>query len=156
MSVTVRPTRADERPHLRALLDEYLVELSRYGDVSLTYPWFDAYWQAGEWRWPYLIEDGEQATLGFALVNTHAPQGLTADYAMGEFYIVPSARRRGVGHEAAAATFGQHPGSWALSVMNGNVAAQRFWPAAIAAAGAQDVEQVTAPEGVAYRFVIAR
>lgn len=154
MGVTVRPARADERSRLRTLLDEYLAELSRYGDVDLSYPWFDAYWQTGEARWPYVIE-GAGSIVGFALVNTHAPGGLVADCAMAEFYIVPSARRLGVGHEAAAATFTQHPGTWALSVMGGNAAAQGFWPAAIAAAGASDIERVTTSDGVAYRFVIA-
>ncbi len=137
------------------MLDEYLVELSQYGDVDLAYPWFDAYWRGGQERWPYLIEGGDQATLGFALVNTHPPVGLTTDYAMAEFYVVPSARRLRVGHEAAAATFRLHLGRWALSVMVGNGAAQRFWPAAIAAAGARNIEHVITPDGDAYRFVIA-
>jgi predicted acetyltransferase len=154
MGVTVRPARADERPRLWVLLAEYLVELSRYGEVDRSYPWFDAYWKPGEARWPYVIENGTH-TIGLALVNTHAPDGMVADYAMAEFYIVPSARRLGWGHRAAAATFRQHPGRWALSVMSSNAAARHFWPAAIAASGAREIEQVTVSDGVAFRFQIA-
>jgi predicted acetyltransferase len=139
---------------LRALLDEYLAELSAYGEVNLSYPWLDAYWQLVEARWPYLIEGDDGAVQGFALVNTYAPDGLSSDFAMAEFYIVPSARRLGIGHLAAAATFRHHPGTWSLSVLRDNAAAQRFWPVAIAAAGARDIERVDVPDGVAYHFVI--
>lgn len=154
MSISVRPALATDRSTVRALLDSYLRELSAYGEVDPAYPWFDAYWQAEEARWPYVIEDGHRSTIGFALVNTHAPAGLPAEYAMAEFYIAPSARRSGSGVEAAVLTFRCHPGIWALAIMGGNRAALSFWPAAIAAAGAREIEQAIIEGGIAYRFGI--
>jgi predicted acetyltransferase len=36
-------------------MQDYLAELSRYGEVNAAYPHFDAYWSEDD-RWPYLIE----------------------------------------------------------------------------------------------------
>jgi predicted acetyltransferase len=150
--VSLRPASVADRPILRAFLDQYLEELSSFGDVDLAYPWFDAYWQPGEARWPYVIEDAHRDAVGFVLVNTHVPQGLSADFAIAEFFIAPAARGHGSGLQAAAATFRRHPGVWALAVLPRNAAALRFWPAAFAAAGATEIEQTAHPEEVWFRF----
>lgn len=153
--MSLRPASVADRPTLRALLDRYLEELSSYGDVNLAYPWFDAYWQLGEGRWPYLIDDANRDAIGFVLVNTHAPKGLSADFAMAEFFIVASARRHGSGSQAAAAAFRRHPGVWVLAVMPRNAAGLRFWPAVLATAGASEIERTTRPDEVRFRFRIA-
>lgn len=153
MTVSVRLALGVDRPRTRALLDDYLAELSRYGKVNRAYPWFDAYWQTGEPRWPYLIEHAD-GIAGFAFVNTHAPAGVDASYAMAEFYITPTARRHGTGRTAAAVIFQRHPGIWAVSIMRRNKRALGFWPRAIAEAGAGDVEPVDVGEDLVYRFLI--
>jgi len=150
--LTIRPARAEERRLLRELLDDYLLELSRYGEVDRRYAWFDAYWQPAEARWAYLAEAGNGRPVGFALVNTHAPSGEPADFSMAEFYIVPAVRRSGIGRESARSVFSRHPGTWELSAMHGNAGALRFWRSAIAGAGAGDL-RVSEREGATiFRF----
>lgn len=142
-----------EKPVLRQLLGDCLVELGRYGEVDLAYPYFDAYWEAGEHRWPYLIRLGGR-TVGFAFVNTWSPSGRGTDFAMAEFYVVPAARRSGVGRAAATDIIRRHAGQWELGIMAMNAPARRFWPAAIAAAGASALERVNIAGDTIYRFRI--
>ncbi|HEY9012515.1 MAG TPA: GNAT family N-acetyltransferase [Devosia sp.] len=124
-----------------------------FGEVDHAYPWLDAYWRAGEARWPYLIDRGG-ALAGFALVNTHAPSGEPVDHAMAEFYVQPADRRGGVGREAAIAVLRRHPGAWELSAMRANETALRFWPAALQAAGAAGLRIFDRDDVRIFRFVI--
>ncbi|MBI1187026.1 MAG: GNAT family N-acetyltransferase [Alphaproteobacteria bacterium] len=79
---------------------------------------------------------------GFALVNRHAHSGLPLDYSVAEFFVVRKHRRAGVGSAAAALLFAARPGFWEAAVTEKNVAAGRFWRAAIEGAGARDIEIV--------------
>ncbi len=140
-----------DRPLMRGLLDQCLSELAQWGEVDFAYPYFDAYWDPLERRWPYLLQRGGEVC-GFALVNAVSPSGRGTDFAMAEFYIAPLARRRGMGREAASHVFLMHAGLWELGILARNEPAQRFWPGAIALAGAHHVERIDADGETIYRF----
>lgn len=153
MRLAIARAEAGQKPVLRRLLADYLRELSAYGEVDPAYPYLDAYWDPRERRWPYLLWRGD-AVAGFALVNNHAPSGLVTDFAMAEFYVAPEARGSGSGREAAVAIFRLHPGVWELGIMAPNVLAQRFWPKAIAASGAEALQRIEGAMETIYRFKI--
>ena len=46
---------------------------------------------------------------------------------MSEFFILRKHRRRGVGRQAAAAVFSQHPGTWEVAIARKNLQAISFW-----------------------------
>ena len=143
----------EEKSLLRGLFDNYLSELDMYGDVDAAYSYFDAYWEADERRWPYLIRQGHEI-VGFALVSTWSPSGKGTDFSIAEFYIMPKARQSGVGREAAKSVFQRHAGLWELSIMSLNKPAKRFWPKAIEASQASAIEQIEAEGETIYRFTI--
>jgi predicted acetyltransferase len=150
MSISVTLAPANEKPRLRDILTDYLAELSRYGEVSVDYPFFDSYWHDND-RWPYMIEaDGQLA--GFALVNTWSPSQRGTDFAVAEFYILPDFRRAGVGRRAFAALLHKHRGVWELSVVSKNEAAKAFWQRTIANAGVTVMDRLTIEDEVVYRF----
>jgi predicted acetyltransferase len=150
MSISVTLVPADEKLRLRDVLRDYLAELSRYGEVSDDYPFFDAYWQDDD-RWPYMIEaDGQ--LIGFALVNTWSPSQQGTDFALAEFYILPDFRHAGVGRRAFAALLDKHRGVWELSVMPQNEAAKTFWQRTIAAANVEMVKCFIVEDEIVYRF----
>jgi predicted acetyltransferase len=125
----VRPATPSDRDLLRALLDDYLHELSAFGPVDAAYPYFDRYFQEPD-RFAYLVEisSGDRTvSAGFALVNRHSPSGLPVDHAMAEFSILPAFRQTGLGRQVAERLFARHPGQWELSVSRGNAAAWSFW-----------------------------
>jgi predicted acetyltransferase len=73
-------------------------------------------------RCGYLIYS-DQAPGGFALI--HGLAGETR--VMGDFFVVRAARRKRVGHEAAAKVIDLHPGKWAIPFQEENPGAARFW-----------------------------
>ncbi len=154
MTVELRRIAFESRHELRALLDEYLLELGQYGDVNLEYPYFDAYWDPKESRWAYLLWRGGEV-VGLAMVNTVSSTSKPFDFVMAEFGIVPAARRSGLGVAAAVAVFRNHPGSWQLAIMAKNAPGHAFWPRAIAAAGAGEVVCFEHDGDTIYEFVIA-
>ncbi|WP_084527629.1 GNAT family N-acetyltransferase [Kaistia soli] len=136
---------------MRRLLENCLSELSQWGEVDIAYPFFDAYWDPQERRWPYLLQQ-DRDICGFALINAWSPSGKGTDLAMAEFYIAPHARRSGIGRDAAAKIFLMHSGQWELGIISRNEPAQRFWPKMIAEVGARDVERIDADGETIYRF----
>ena len=155
MTVDVKLASTEHKPHLKSLLTEYLSELSGYGEVDYAYPYFEAYWEEVETRWPYLVLRADQC-VGFAFVNKWSPSGRGTDYSMAEFYIIPDARGCAIGRDAAKAVLQAHSGQWELSVMRQNAPAHKFWPSAIKAAEAEDLVQIASGAGTIYRFAIYR
>ena len=153
MDVAVRLAGSKDKPRLRTLLGDCLAELGTFGEVDETYPYFDAYWDEGEARWPYLVHAGDEP-VGFAFVNCWSPSGRGADYSMAEFFILPAARGHGCGTNAAVSVFHAHSGVWELAIMPLNIPAKRFWPRAIAAAGGEGLEKLESGRETIYRFVI--
>jgi predicted acetyltransferase len=151
-AIIVRPALSGERFLLRRMLDEYLNELVQYADVDLDYPWFDAYWQPDEARWPYLLLDGSGEPAGFALINTHSPTGAPVDYSMAEFFVAPAKRSAGLGRAAVKSLLQSHPGVWELSAMQGNAASQRFWRSALASAALAELQLTERDGDTIFRF----
>ncbi|MBW6420408.1 GNAT family N-acetyltransferase [Rhizobium sp. XQZ8] len=153
MRIELEPALAAHLPLLRSLLSDCLTEFEKYGGSGPDYPYFDAYWEQPDHRWPYLIRLDDRYA-GFAFVNTWSPSGRGTDFAIAEFYVVPDARGRGVGFEAAKTILNERPGQWELSVMARNAPAQKFWPRIIDAIGAGDVERIVSDETTIYCFTI--
>jgi predicted acetyltransferase len=159
-STDVRLELAPERdkPVLWDLLVAYLTEHTRRVEPERTdydasaYPYFDSYWDGGEARPYWILADGERA--GFVLVNSYSPSGLGTDRSIAEFSILPTARRGGIGRAAAVAALRAQPGQWELQVYRGNPDGMPFWPRAIAAAGATDLELIEHDDRQIYRFRI--
>jgi predicted acetyltransferase len=135
MTVSISAARIEDQPRLRAMLSDYLAELSAYAEMHDDYPYFDDYWREPGARWPYLILDGAE-TIGFAFVRAIPEDGLVAS--MAEFYVLPAARGGGRGQAAVAALLQAHPGAWRLTILARNAPAQAYWPKAIAAGGGRD------------------
>ncbi|MGD9961436.1 hypothetical protein [Nocardioides sp.] len=66
---------------------------------------------------------GAPAPIGFALVSDLA----TAEQSLAQFFVVPAARRTGVGRRLAAYVLAQHPGPWRVGFQHENPEAGAFW-----------------------------
>lgn len=152
MNLNVKLALREEKPQLTNLLAECLSVLKKYSDVDVAYPYFETYWDRGERRWPYLIRESHQP-VGFAFVNSWSPSGRRTNFSMAEFYIVPDARRHGIGHDAAK-TILAHSGLLELSIILLNASAQRFWSRAVGAAQAHELEHIEPDGETIYRFRI--
>ena len=153
MTLEVRSAGEHCREDIRRLLDGYLAELSTYGEVDRTYPYFEAYWTEGEARWPFLIL-GDGKLVGFAFVNTVSPSWRRCDFSMAEFYIQPSARGKGFGMAAAKELMFKFRGQWELSIMQQNVSAQHFWSKVISGVEAHDAECIAHDGDTIHRFSV--
>ncbi|WP_162895002.1 GNAT family N-acetyltransferase [Rhizobium terrae] len=151
MRIDLKLALATHKPHLRSLLSDYLIEFEHYGGSGTDYPYFDAYWEQPDHRWPLLILLNDRC-VGFAFVNTWSPSGRGTDFAIAEFYIAPDTRRRGIGLEAAKTVLNSRSGQWELSIMERNAPAQKFWPRVLDAVGAGGLETVVSDDGTIYRF----
>lgn len=145
----IRPARPADKPHLAAMLDDYLRELGPFGATPGPYPHLDSYWQNQERR-PWLIGD---PPVGFALINAHSATGAPTDHAMAEFCIRPGARRTGLGARAATALFRHYPGQWEVAVMTGNTPALAFWDCVLSAADVTEHHRDRTDQTVIHRFV---
>ena len=137
MTVTLRDARdsSDDRDWIRAVYRDYLSELSvsKSGLFPALGEWparedeFLAAWFNDSSAHPFVIlSDGARA--GFALVaRPPAFPRRTADYRMAEFFVIGSARRRGVGAGAAALLFSRFSGEWEVVEDEYNRAALGFW-----------------------------
>jgi predicted acetyltransferase len=100
-------------------------------------PELDAYWDAAGAFALLIRADGRPA--GFALVNTRSHRGGRVERNMGEFFVVRKHRRRGVATQAVRQVLARLPGRWEVAVAERNLAAQAFWPRAIAAAAVSEL-----------------
>jgi len=141
-TVRLRPATLDCEPVLQRLWQLYRHDLSEYRD---SYPDETGRFKDGRLpdyfadpdRLAYLVDvhlgepdatssrpPGQPWQLaGFALVR-----GLAAGpRLMGEFFVVRSVRRLGVGRAAAKALLAAHPGQWWIPFQEENPQAARFW-----------------------------
>lgn len=139
MPIEIRLAGEDSKAAIRSLLDDYLTELSEYGEVDTAYPYFESYWNEDEGRWPYLFF-AESELIGFAFVNTVSPSGRGTDFSMAEFFVRPTARGRGHGVAAAKEIILKFNGQWELSIMQHNAPARVFWPKVISKIEGRDAE----------------
>lgn len=97
-----------------------------YADGRYRHEWLDEYPaqdRCGYLCWQPHPNTGEDAPVAFALVR-----GLDASArAMQAFFVVPAARRTGLGRRLALDLIGRHPGAWEIPFQHDNAAAGRFW-----------------------------
>ena len=133
MSVTLRDARSlsEDRAWIRAMYRSYLSELSvsksglfpALGEWDAREDEFLAGWFADRASHPFVIlEHGTR--VGFALV-TAAIGG--PRHRLSEFFVVPAARRRGIGSGAATLLFSRFSGEWEIIEDEHNRAALAFW-----------------------------
>lgn len=130
MNVVDAQKHPELHPWLRAAYEDYLTELVSFGADMTREPggfwqpdYFD-YWLTESSCHPLVVPE-----TGFAFVGNREFQYRSheTDFILCEFCIIPSARGRGAGRALAQYVFGRWPGSWELSVLNGNAPALRFW-----------------------------
>lgn len=133
--ILVRPARPDDEATLRAQYDRYIGDIVAVGasyarDAGGAWqPDYLSYWLApGDDHHVLVIEKGPRA-VGFSLIlDARSPHiGPDLDFCLCEFYVVPEARERGVGTEAALAIFARLRGRWEVPEVPGNTRAIRFW-----------------------------
>lgn len=117
---------------------EYLNDLS---DLSMNTGMFPAYrereaelmarWFADDSSHPLVILKDDRP-VGFALVSRPPRnQREHIDYCMAEFFISSSARRLGVGRDAAKLIFNRFSGTWQVTEFLYNTPAVAFWRATV-------------------------
>jgi predicted acetyltransferase len=115
----------------------------------------DEYWSEPD-RSVWFIRAGGQLA-GFALLNERSHCDRPVDFNIGEFFVMRTFRRDGVGARAAMDLIATHPGQWEIAVSARNTPALAFWPRVIASAAAQDVEHLQGDgkqwTGPIWRFV---
>jgi predicted acetyltransferase len=124
------PVEGKER--LWRLLQLYLYDFTEFEprdvgiDGTYAYPYFDSYWEEPD-RHPFLIlVDGETAGLVLICGWTVLPENRDGR-SIGEFFIMRSYRRQGIGTEAARRSFDMFPGRWEVRETGRNYPSQKFW-----------------------------
>lgn len=131
MTVDVRPVADEEWGILAWLWQDFRHDLASvthgfpYADGRYQHAWLDEYPKddgAGYLAWSPHPKTGESAPVGFALVH------LVGEVSrMRAFFVVPAARRGGLGRALAADVIARHPGAWEIPFQRDNAAAARFW-----------------------------
>ena len=136
MKVEVVPAPPESAELITQLMEQYVAEfVEAYGSqVEVRVPMDLAGLRAYFWtpgRHPFLVTVDELLA-GFALV---VERGLLSagdpGHVVGEFFLAPGHRRRGVGEAAARALFRQFPGIWEVAWHGANSVAALFWTAVI-------------------------
>ncbi|WP_395647249.1 GNAT family N-acetyltransferase [Terricaulis sp.] len=163
-SVELTRATADDRDPITRLMQFYIYDftelmapekapqISERGDFG-AYPGLDAYWREPTHSAWSIRVGGKRA--GFALLNKNGHLGRSVDHNMAEFFIARPFRRRGAARDAFHQLLRLHPGQWELAISAYNKPAQVFWPRAIEAAGAADVETVEG-DGVTWTGPVLR
>lgn len=113
----------------------------------------DDYWNEAD-RAVWFIRAGG-ALAGFALLNKRSHCDRPVDFNMGEFFVMRTFRRDGIGARAAIDLIEMHPGQWEIAVSLRNPPALAFWPRVVAASKAMDVEMLEG-DGKAWTGPITR
>ena len=105
------------RHDLSEFRDSHPDEKGRFKDGPLA-----AYLAGEDGRSSLLVRYGGSAA-GFVLLR-----GLeTRPATLGEFFVVRSVRRRGIGHQVATEVMRRSPGAWVVAFQEENPRAARFW-----------------------------
>ncbi len=171
MSRALRVERLRTREHdvLRRLYDAYLEELVSLGASYRRRE--DGGWEyrppGGRWgpdHLPFWLSEGSdhqvllfrmgQEVVGFAMVGLR-PAGWMSpgiDACIAEIYVVPEARRRGVGETAARRIFRRWRGRWEISEVPGNAPAIAFWRRTLERFTGGELEELQLRGGPTQRF----
>jgi predicted acetyltransferase len=143
MSVSIRDARNSpaDRQYIQKAFVDYLDDLTRVnlntgmfpafaasdGEFGDRQPEMMARWFADDTSHPLVILRNDQPA-GFALVSRPVmKRSDTTDYRLAEFFVAKSARRLGVGREAAELIFNRFNGRWEITEMMRNQVAVAFW-----------------------------
>ncbi|GGX69572.1 hypothetical protein GCM10007385_43490 [Tateyamaria omphalii] len=117
--VLTRLSRADT-PWLHAVVAPYFAELVP-GFGPLEHDRFDIWWNDAD-RAVYAIE-ADQSRAGFALIRKCDDD----HHEISEFCVLPNARSRGIGAQAAVLCLALHSGPWRIGVAATLTGTARFW-----------------------------
>jgi predicted acetyltransferase len=130
----LRPVADDQWPIVAWLWQAFrhdlapVVKAFPYADGRYNHEWLEAYpgpGRVGYLAWAPHPNTGEDAPIAFALLK-----GLDEPRTeFASFFVVPVARRGGLGRRFALEVIGQHPGAWEIGFQHDNVPAARFWRA---------------------------
>ena len=129
--VTLEKMTAADEPILEHLFQLYLHDMSHYAKFQISENGkfdFDteiikAYFNKPD-HFPYFIRcDG--ALAGFALIRRYPYAPCLID--MGQFFILGSHQRLGIGNAAFQLCIGAHAGQWQIRVLSENLPAKEFW-----------------------------
>ena len=148
--MTVRPVADDQWGVVAWLWQDFRHDLGTtvqgfpYADGRYQHALLDSYPRpdgAGYLVWQPHPKTGEDAPVAFALVS-----GLAGDRrAIDAFFVVPAARRGGLGLRVALDVVGRHPGPWEVGFQHDNEAAGAFWRCVARAAWGEDWTETTEP-----------
>ena len=150
MTFSVRPVADDQWPVVAWLWQDFRHDLAPvvhgfpYADGRYRHEWLDEYPspdRCGYLAWAPHPNTGEDAPVGFALVR-----GLdTTTRTMQAFFVVPAARRSGLGRRFARDVVGRHRGPWEIPFQHDNAAATDFWRAVASAVWGDVWTETTEP-----------
>lgn len=102
--------------------DESVVSLAQHAE-SLG-PW----WREARSLFPYLIlADGAPAGFNLIASRSRLPEGVDADFAVHEFFVLHAYRGTRVGEQAAIEGFDRHRGRWEVVTHPTNARGIAFW-----------------------------
>ena len=143
MPIRIRDARnsAPDRSWIQTRYVEYLEDLSQLsmntgmfpvaGEYGEREPELMARWFADDSAHPLIILKNDKPA-GFALVSRPPRnQRDQIDFRMSEFFVAFSARRLGVGRDAARLIFDRFAGSWEITEFLYNLPAVSFWRAVV-------------------------
>ncbi|HZJ53527.1 MAG TPA: GNAT family N-acetyltransferase [Myxococcaceae bacterium] len=170
-ALRVERLRPREHDLLRRLYDAYLEELTGLGASYRRR--VDGAWEyrppGGEWgpdHLSYWLSDGTEhrvllfrtgrRVVGFAMVGLLPAAWMShgIDACISEFYVVPAARRRGLGETAARRIVRRWRGRWEISEVPGNAPAIAFWRTIVGRHTGGRFEELEVRGGPAQRFSI--
>ncbi len=135
MSVKLQSITLADKAILANMFQLYLYEMSKYigfdiseeGTFDYDPDIITAYFHKPQ-HYPYfIINDNKLA--GFALVRNYPDNTCLID--MGQFFVLGSHMRQGVGRAAFDLCLKAHKGQWQVRVLPNNLAAQKFWKRAV-------------------------
>jgi predicted acetyltransferase len=137
MKVEVVLASSHHQPWVRANLQSYLAELSKFVFIKKNfegqydYPYLDHYWREPD-RHPFIIYLDSDA-VGFLLVREDLdPTDGTSLTEISELYILPAFRQRSVATSAIKKIVSHFPGNWRAAVLPNNELGCSFWKQLIA------------------------
>lgn len=132
MTVRLVPASLEHRPWIRAELQSYLEELSRFAVIEKNaegqydYPYLDHYWREPD-RHPFVIYQNNKAA-GFLLVREDLdPTNGKSLMEIAELYVLPAFRQLSIASSAVRQVLECFPGNWRAAVLIDNDVAYAFW-----------------------------
>lgn len=119
--VELIPAYGDKKLFLN-MAKSYVEELAQYDS---TIRWDELAWSDAIWKSSLIVEG--RTIQGFVLSEMRVFNVFPAALYIAELYIVPEARKRGIGREAVKCVVNRWNGDIYLYVLKGNFAASAFW-----------------------------